>query len=285
MRRTKSTRALPLVLMAAMLGSNGCIYLPRVPRALSEKAQPPEMVALLPLTTNQVGDAKPGRARRLVKLSNKALDSLARSKEGLLIGPSRVSELLSGDAELLALANGLPQEERWEDLVVRSQFRDLAAALGANVVVSSRLSVDDGSDYELFAGGGGVGISRTTYVGVVMDTQRLEPPVRLKPTSSWGDRGVTTGVILYFPVFWGETLGRAVDRYFRKALTKVCTEVLWSDSGHDPQGEVGDEVEDQDGNLVVRQVPEVGPLEEGFVEAEELPVPPADRVAAEDEHD
>lgn len=54
---------------------------------------------------------------------------------------------------------------------------------------------------------------------------------------------------------------------------------------HDAQGEVGDDVENDDGDFEIRQIPEVGLVQRGFIETEQLAMDACHRVPQGDHRD
>ncbi len=107
----------------------GCL-LPRKHSALVASARPPTLVALLPVEApNASADSHPNR-EKLLRLGNQVLDTLAKAKDGRLVGPSKVVSLLGSQGVPLGLGWNIEGKDIATNLQTRAEAREAAHRLG-----------------------------------------------------------------------------------------------------------------------------------------------------------
>jgi hypothetical protein len=206
-----------VVLVACLAG---CLV-PRKHSGLAIVAQPLTRTALLPVELRSSCARTNMSPAKVLRTGNEVLDTLAKRKEGRLIGPSDVASLLG--------SNGVPACLRWEtapqNIAVESnacaEARQLADRLGVRQVVRCRLNPPitsatwDGS-------GDGVARESTVHVTADMELINLDTLKVVQTSTGWGKAEQFMGCLLFMvPVYCGTTFGRAVDHAERTALTQL----------------------------------------------------------------
>jgi hypothetical protein len=204
---------LVLVLSASV---TGCLA-PRKSTPLAASAQPLEHVAILPVETPAKYEKTSFTPARVIQNGNDVFDTLAKAKDGHLIGPSKVASLLG--------SNGFPAFLRWEtaakDIGAQSNIvaaNQLANLLGVRQVVRTRIHIPKTST--TWAGDGAGCVWESSYsVFVDLELINLDPLTVETTSSGGGSAHQTTGIFMIIPFGYGTTFDGALDQAQRNALT------------------------------------------------------------------
>ena len=208
-------RLLLALLLVVLL--SGCLV-SRKHSALAIQAQPLTRTALLPVETVALYEKTNISRDKVLKIGNRVLDTLAKAKEGHLIGPSEVAALLG--------SNGVPGCLRWETAAKNiglgsnacAEAGQVASRLGVRQVVRCRL----GAPISGWQVDGSWAAEWTGYIKVDMELINLDAPEVMQTSSSTSSAEQTMGCMLFWiPVYYGTTFGRAVDQAERAALTQL----------------------------------------------------------------
>ncbi len=205
------------LLLALLLG--GCLV-PRKHSGLAKSSQPTAPVALLPVAApNASADSHPSR-EKLLRLGNEVLDTLAKRKDGRLIGPSKVLSLLGSNGVPAGLGWGVETNDAAAKVKTSDEARELARRLGVRQVV--RCSLNASRNPEFGMDGSGIGLDTTLAVVAKMELVDLDP-LTLRRTSTASSEGEQMKGLFMFmlPIYYGTTWGRAVDHAERAALTRL----------------------------------------------------------------
>ncbi len=197
----------------------GCLV-PRKHSGLAVSAQPPTPVALLPVEApNASADSHPSR-EKLLRLGNEVLETLAKSKGGHLLGPSKVLSLLGTNGVPAGLGWRIEAKDTATNVPASDHARELARRLGVRQVVRCSLSASRNPEFGL--DGSGIGVDTTFSVIANMELIDLDPPAVMRTSTATGEGEQVKGLLmLMLPIYYGTTWGRAVDHAERAALTRL----------------------------------------------------------------
>lgn len=225
MSTIKRFSAVAMFLLLAMT-MTGCLF-GRKHSALNPAWQPSSQVALLPLASEDIeGPRMP--TNKLVRITNKVLDTLAAGKTHQLIGPSKVASQFDNISELHHLVEPFNPSAIYTDQAASNHLASWGRSLGINKVVRTRISFwsntaagepDIAQGFLLM---GGMGFGWAGQVQVDMELIELSPAHFIRKASgrSYYD-GVAGLALIMVPVYEQRTVGRAVDNACRDAMHRL----------------------------------------------------------------
>jgi hypothetical protein len=215
--------SLKLISIVFLLASMGGCVLPRKHSALKQAGQPSSRTALLPVETPLLYVNERMSREKVIRTCNAVLDTLAKSKDGSLMGPSEVTAILG--------SNGVPACLWWKteplDIDVRSN--DVAAAqllasrLGVRQVVRCWVHPPDIASAWDFAGDKCIfelGRYWNCHISVNMQLIDTDSLRVVNAGAASGHAQHYVGFVL-LPMYGGTTFGRAADYAERNALAQL----------------------------------------------------------------